>query len=139
MDVEFILGLKAKGLRIDMNKNINNKNDLCDKYCDKNGRLPLVMLENQIRENINVDNDFKVFFVLFVLGALLCFTMKLFAKRSFLHLLEDTYSINKLNWVELVLSHLTHRIQEFKSNKQSGVVDCLLFFMIMSLYINYIL
>ena len=139
MDVEFILGLKAKGLRIDMNKNINNKNDLSDKYCDKNGRLPLVMLENQIRENIDVDNDFKVLFVLFVLGTLLCFTMKLFAKRLCLHLLEDTYSINKLNWVELVLSHLTHRIQEFKSNKQSGVSDCLLFFMIMSLYINYIL
>ena len=116
-----------------MNKNINNKNDLWGQYCDKKGRLPLVMLENQIRENIDGGNDFKVRFVLFVLGVLLCLTMKLFVKRLFLHFLEDTNSINKLNWAELVLSHLTHEIQEFKSNKQSGVFGCLFFFMVMSL------
>ena len=43
------------------------------------------MLENQIREDKECGNDFKVHFVLFVLGALLCPTMKLFVKRSFLH------------------------------------------------------
>ena len=67
MDVEFILGLKEKGLIIDMNTNISNENDLCGKYYDKKGRLPLVILENQIREDINGSNDFKVRFVLFVL------------------------------------------------------------------------
>ena len=60
-----------------------------EKYYDKNGRLPLVMLENQIMEDKEGGNDFKVRFVLFVLGALLCPIMKLFVKRSFLHLMED--------------------------------------------------
>ena len=37
-DVEFIMGLRAKGLKIDMNKDVSNKNDLCKKkYCDKKG------------------------------------------------------------------------------------------------------
>ena len=76
IDVEFIIGLRARGLKIDMNKDVSNKNDLCKKYCDKKGRLPLVMLENQIREDKEGENDFKVHFVLFVLGALLCPTMK---------------------------------------------------------------
>ena len=30
-DVEFIMGLRAKGLKIDMNKDVSNKNDLCKK------------------------------------------------------------------------------------------------------------
>ena len=35
MDVEFILALKVKGLRIDMIIDISNKNDLYNKYYDK--------------------------------------------------------------------------------------------------------
>ena len=45
---------------------------------DKKGQLLLVMLENQIIEDIEDENNFKVHFVLFVLGALLCLAMKLF-------------------------------------------------------------
>ena len=61
-----------------------------EKYYDNNGRLPLVMLENQIMEDKEGGNDFKVRFVLFVLGALLCPIMKLFVKHSFLHLVETS-------------------------------------------------
>ena len=31
IDVEFIMGLRARGLRIDMNKDVSHKNDLCIK------------------------------------------------------------------------------------------------------------
>ena len=31
IDVEFIMGLRARGLKIDMNKDVNHKNDLCKK------------------------------------------------------------------------------------------------------------
>ena len=103
------------------------------KYCDKNGQFPLVMLENQIREDKEGGNDFKVSFVLFVLGALLCPIMKLFVKRSFLHLMEDIDSIKKMSWTEFVLSYLMHGIKEFKMKQQSGVYGCLLFLMALSL------
>ncbi|XP_059598878.1 uncharacterized protein LOC109121391 isoform X2 [Vitis vinifera] len=130
IDVEFIMGLRARGLKIGMNKDVGHKNDLCKKYCDKKGRLPLVMLENQIREDKEGGNDFKVRFVLFVLGALLCPTMKLFVNRSFLHIVEDIDSIKKMNWAEFVLSYLVHGIEEFKKKQQSGVCGCLLFLML---------
>ena len=97
------------------------------------------MLENQIREDKERGTDFKVHFVLFVLGALLCPTMKFFVKRSFLHLVEDIDSIKKMNWVEFVLSFLVHGIEEFKMKQESGVCGCLLFLMVMSLYIIYII
>ena len=121
IDVEFIMGLRVK------------------KYCDKKRRLPLVMLENEIKEDKESRNDFKVHFVLFVLGALLCPTMKFFMKRFFLHLVEDIDSIKKINWVEFVLSYLVHGIEEFKRKQQSRVSGCLLFFMVMFLYIIYII
>ena len=134
IDVEFIMGLRARGFKIGMNKDVGHKNDLCKKYCDKKGRLPLVMLENQIREDKEGGNDFKVRFVLFVLGALLCPTMKLFVNRSFLHLVEDIDSIKKMNWAEFVLSYLVHGIEEFKKKQQSGVCGCLLFLMVINLH-----
>ena len=74
------------------------------------------MLEDQIREDREGGDEFKICFVLFVLGALLCPTMKLFVRRYFPHILEDTVTIKKMNWVELVLSYLVHDIEEFKSN-----------------------
>ena len=70
--------LKARELKIDINKYISNKNDLFNKYCDKNELLSLVVLENQIREDREGGNDFKVRFLLLVLSVLLCPTMKLF-------------------------------------------------------------
>lgn len=78
IDVEFIMELKARELKIDINKYISNKNDLFNKYCDKNELLSLVVLENQIREDREGGNDFKVRFLLLVLSVLLCPTMKLF-------------------------------------------------------------
>ena len=97
------------------------------------------MLENQIRKHKQGGNNFKVCFVLFVLGALLCPTMKLFVKRLFLYLVEDIDSIKKMNLVEFVLSYLVHGIVEFKRKKLSGICSCPLFFMVMSLYIIYVI
>ena len=90
------------------------------------------MLEDQIREDRESGDEFKIRFVSFVLGMLLCPTMKLFVRRSFLHILKDTAMIKKMNWAELVWSHLVHNIEEFKSNKQSGLSGCILFLMVMT-------
>lgn len=76
MDMKFILGLKVKGLR--MNNDNIFKNDLCNKYCDKKGPLPLIMLEIQIKEDIDGGDEFKVCFILFVLGVLLCNALSYF-------------------------------------------------------------
>ena len=47
IDVKFIIGLKAKGLKIDMNKYISNKNDLCNKYYNKK----MIVVINYIRKS----------------------------------------------------------------------------------------
>ena len=40
-NVEFIIGLKAKVLKINMKSDISNKNDLCNKYCDEKGAVSI--------------------------------------------------------------------------------------------------
>ena len=131
-DVEFIMGLKANGLKIDLNKEFSSKYELCNKYCDKKGRFPLCILEDQIREDREGVGEFKIHFILFVLDALLCPTMKLVVRRSFLYILEDTAAIKKMNWAELLWSYLVHDIEEFKSNKQNGLSSCILFLIVMT-------
>ena len=65
------------------------------------------MLEYQIREDRESGDGFKIHFILFVLGVLLCPTMKLFVRCSFLHILEDIVAIKKMNWAELVVLYCT--------------------------------
>ena len=105
IDVEFIMGLRARGLKIDMNKGVINNNNLCKNYYDNKGWLPLVMLENQIREDREGGNNFKVRFVLFVLSALLC--PIIYFCEMFLLTSCGTHWFNKedeLGWICVVLS-----------------------------------
>ena len=37
IDVEFIMRLRARGLKIDMNKDVINNNNLCKNYYDNKG------------------------------------------------------------------------------------------------------
>ena len=52
--------------------------------------------------------------------------------RYYARQLEDTVAIKKMNWAELIWSYLVHGIEDFKSNKQSGLSGCILFFMVMT-------
>ena len=66
--------------------------------------MSLIILENQIKEDIDYESNFEVRFVLFILGVLLCLIIKLVVQHSFLHTLENTASINKMNYGELIFS-----------------------------------
>ena len=100
-------------------------------YCDGKGKLFLLMLENQIQQEKDCGDEFKICFVLFALGALLCPTMKVSVKPSFLHLFQDTASIKKINWAQIVFFFLVRGINDFKSKKRSsGISGCLFFLMV---------
>ena len=51
----------------------------------------------QIRLDRDCGDEFKIRFVLMVLGALLCLAMKFVVRCSFFHYLEDPTSIKKIN------------------------------------------
>ena len=72
----------------------------------KRGWLPLVTLENQIRDDRESENDFKVHLVLFVLGTLLYLTMKLCVKTFLLtsYGRHQSNKEDKLGWTCLILS-----------------------------------
>ena len=123
-------------LQQELSNNLSNQctskwNDLYNMYCDGKGKLPLLMLENQIRQEKECGDEFKIRFALFFLGALLCPMMKVSVKSSFLHLLQDTASIKKINWAQIVFFFLVRGINDFKSKKRSsGISGCLFFLMV---------
>ncbi|KAL6347208.1 hypothetical protein AAG906_012789 [Vitis piasezkii] len=49
--------------------------------------------------------------------------MKVSVKPSFLHLLQDTASIKKINWAQIVFFFLVRGISDFKSKKRSGGIS----------------
>ena len=65
MDVELILGLKTKGVEVDIEKCTSKRIDLYNMYCDGKGKLSLLMLENQIWQEKDYGDEFKIHFILF--------------------------------------------------------------------------
>ena len=65
IDIELILGLKTKGVEVDIEKCTSKRIDLYNMYCDGKGKLSLLMLENQIWQEKDYGDEFKIHFILF--------------------------------------------------------------------------
>ena len=99
--------------------------------------MSLIILENQIKEDIDYESNFEVRFVLFILGVLLCLIIKLVVQHSFLHTLENTASINKMNYGELIFSFslcITSKSSTLTNKVMFLIVYCVLSYFIMSMY-----
>ena len=87
---ELILGLNDEGMEGDMER--CTVRVICTIYI-------VIKFPNMVM-NFHMErsgDEFKIRFVLLVLGALLCPTMKFVLKCSFFHYLEDLTSIKKIN------------------------------------------
>ena len=67
MNVELILSLKAKRVEVDIERCTSKWIDLYNMYCDGKGKLPLLMLENQIRQEKDCGDEFKKFVLYYLL------------------------------------------------------------------------
>ncbi|KAH7838446.1 hypothetical protein Vadar_026474 [Vaccinium darrowii] len=76
------------------------------------------------------DDDFKVVFVLYMMGTVLCPTSEFGVNKRFLHALKDTSTISKLDWSQFVLEFLTDGIKSYKEKGRNVIHGCLLFLML---------
>ncbi|KAH7845665.1 hypothetical protein Vadar_004558 [Vaccinium darrowii] len=76
------------------------------------------------------DDEFKVVFVLYMMGIVLCPTSEFGVNKRFLHALKDTSIISKLDWSQFVLEFLTDGIKRYKEKGRNAIRDCLLFLML---------
>ncbi|KAH7866755.1 hypothetical protein Vadar_024466 [Vaccinium darrowii] len=76
------------------------------------------------------DDDFKVVFVLYMMGTILCPTSKFGVNKRFLHALKDTSTISTLDWSQFVLEFLADGIKRYKEKGRNAICGCLLFLML---------
>ncbi|KAK9993974.1 hypothetical protein SO802_023677 [Lithocarpus litseifolius] len=130
-DVEFILGIKSSGVDVSTVAGAEEINHICQQHgLNAVGDIPINLLEGKLKEMKTSGKEFVGFFLLFVLGTLLCPTPKPYIKRSFISILLNIDEFKNLNWVKLVLDFLTRGVRKYKEKNRVGVNGCLLFLML---------
>lgn len=82
--------------------------------------------------------DFKRCFTLYMLGALLCPT-SFEVKSSYLVLVRDVSTINRINWSKLILQELMIATRLCFEGKNKGLRGCILFLMVREISISFML
>lgn len=131
LDVHHILGLPCEGGRVKLKGEATEIDELCRTHCvDDQGTIPLRYLVDYLRGKEEDDDDFKVAFILYIMGAVLCPTSELGVNRRFLYALKDVSSVSELNWSQFVLDFLAEGIQNYKDKGRKVIRGCLLLLMV---------
>ncbi|CAL4918324.1 unnamed protein product [Urochloa decumbens] len=116
-DVKCIMDLPVEGEDV---KNRTRKpvdNTLFNSY-KSNHKLELHTLEQNIRNSVVPDDDFKRQFVLFAIGTILAPTTKDYVDSKYLGVVENVQDLSRLNWGQFTLNHLLESIQMFTLKNQ---------------------
>ncbi|KAI8551126.1 hypothetical protein RHMOL_Rhmol06G0161100 [Rhododendron molle] len=113
-------------------KNFDPESSSMDMFMDNNfylRRLGFIMywgLKDYLKETKSVGDDFKIKFVLYVLGAFLCPTTKPALKKSYLHAVKNVEAMKECNWAKLTLEFLIGSIRKCKQKGHLRANGCLL-------------
>lgn len=90
------------------------------------GSIPLKGLRDYLKETKSVGDDFKMRFVLYMLGVFLCPTTRPALKKSFLHAVKNAEAMNELNWAKLTLDFLIGSVRKCKEKGHLRANSCVL-------------
>ena len=130
-DVEYILGIKSTGVDISIVGNAEEINHMCQQYgLNVDGDIPIKLLEDELNKIETSGNEFVSYFLLFIVGTLLCPTTKSYVKRSFVLICRNVEEIRNLNWAKFVLDYLIQGVRKHKDNNLVAVDGCVLLLMV---------
>ncbi|KAL7234430.1 hypothetical protein ACSBR1_017933 [Camellia fascicularis] len=116
----------SNGLAVKSTGSADEITNLCDNLAVKNKFVPFTSLKSYLIETKDARTEFKRKFVLYIIGALLCPTMKAGVHQSFIEMVKNVESISQFNWAKHTLDFLVDRIDIAKVKEQSDVCGCLL-------------
>ncbi|CAL9028803.1 unnamed protein product [Prunus brigantina] len=129
--VEFgrVMGLKNTGDDVELNWPVEDENvKQLVKSFGGNGKRVLVRgLAEQLEKCENADEDFKVRFVMFALGTVLCPTSSPSVTGNYLTFLTIPGKIETKNWANHGFNFLCEGVRSFKAKKVAYVNGSLLF------------
>lgn len=129
-DFENIMGVKDGGYDVELSDSEDDdiqalKNIHCGK--DKS-RISMREIAKRLRQPNIVNDTFRVRFVLFLLGTLLCPTSSINLASQYLQPLRETSDIKFKNWATFSFKYLVEGVSAFKNRKRSCVINgCVLF------------
>ena len=130
-DVEYILGIRSNGVDISIVGSAEEINHMCQQYgLNVEGDIPIKLLENELNKMETSGNEFVSYFLLFIVGTLLCLTTKSYMKRSFVLIFRNVEEIRNLNWAKFVLDFLIQGVRKHKDNNLIAVDGCVLLLMV---------
>ncbi|KAI8542544.1 hypothetical protein RHMOL_Rhmol08G0146100 [Rhododendron molle] len=128
LDVNHILGLPCGGQKVILKREYTEIHELCLRHeVGNQGSISFDHLHNYLMNNKKDDDDFKVSFVLYIMGTILCPTSEV--NKRFLHALKDLSFVRKLDWSQFVLKFLAEGIQKYQKGRKV-IRGCLLFLML---------
>ncbi|KAI8555921.1 hypothetical protein RHMOL_Rhmol05G0213500 [Rhododendron molle] len=119
-----------KAMRVILEGEYTEIHELCLRHkVGDQGSISFDHLHNYLMNNKKDDNDFKVSFVLYIMGIILCLTSEFGVNKRFLHALKDLSSVRELDWSQFVLKFLAECIQKYQKGRKV-IRGCLLFLMV---------
>ncbi|KAL0012809.1 hypothetical protein SO802_007917 [Lithocarpus litseifolius] len=130
-DVEYILGIKSNGVDISIVGSAEEINHVCQQYgLNVEGDIPIKLLEDELNKMETSEDKFVSYFLMFVVGTLLCPTTKSYMKRSFILICRNVEEIRNLNWAKFVLDFLIQGVRKHKDKNLVAVDGCVLLLML---------
>ncbi|KAI8554724.1 hypothetical protein RHMOL_Rhmol05G0120600 [Rhododendron molle] len=124
------LGLPCGGQKVILKGEYTEIHELCLRHeVGDQGSISFDHLHNYLMNNKKDDDDFKVSFLLYIMGTILCPTSEFGVNKRFLHALKDLSSVRKLDWSQFVLKFLAEGIQKYQKGRKV-IRGCLLFLML---------
>ncbi|KAI8571555.1 hypothetical protein RHMOL_Rhmol01G0129000 [Rhododendron molle] len=126
VEVHNVLGIQCEGKDVKLKGSREGFMDLSKIVGVVQGSIHLKGLKDYLKETKSVGDDFKMKFVLYVLGAFLCPTTKPVLKKSYLHAVKNVEAMKECNWAKLTLDFLISSVRKCKQKGHLRANGCLL-------------
>ncbi|KAK1571204.1 hypothetical protein Q3G72_013330 [Acer saccharum] len=129
-----IMGLENRGQLINLDGDSKQIEELIEIYKGTSRGIKVNVLIEKMKILRSADDEFKITFMLFVIGTILCPQGGIYVSSSYLHVLKDVTVIHTMNWASWCFKLLIDEIKQFKSLGHRGVTGCVLFLQIFYLH-----
>ncbi|KAF7144603.1 hypothetical protein RHSIM_Rhsim04G0115000 [Rhododendron simsii] len=126
VEVHNVLGIQCEGKDVKLKGSREGFMDLCKMVGVVQGSIPLKGLKDYLKETKSVGDDFKMKFVLYVLGVFLCPTTKPALKKSYVHAVKNVEAMKECNWAKLTVDFLIGSVRKCKQKGHLRANGCLL-------------
>ena len=129
-DVGYILGLHCGGDDLETNGSTSRIADVANKIFEGKVLLSTIDIEKKIKKMQEDSQQFRRYFVLYILGVFLCPSLKIKISKHFLPIVEDLASLKCKNLAKFVFEYMIQAVREYKMAPRNSIRGCIILLMV---------